>query len=208
MLSLPLLVWVGNWYQKYALPTSYLKWVPTSKGPRMTLFELLLTMAGFFVDDYCTAVGFQALEDPQAMFEYNPCPSAAHHLLMRNGLAKTETAAHRLIGLLFQIQILLIQYAGGYTQLSKFYLIATGLMKAYAGYGWCLLKPNPFTFTDWITFKDGRPTPFRLSVPLVHAENFRRGHNPGEGGRRRLTAQTLTGGGWYMRYLPILFPML
>ena len=133
--------------------------------------------------------------------------SASHYLLMKNGLVKTETAAARLVCFLFQIQILLVQYQGGWTQFSKFYFMLIGVVKAYVGYGWCLLKPNPMTFTDWITFKDGHPTPYRLSKPLLAAENFRRGHAPGEGGRRRL-AQTTGGAEWYTKYLPILFPMI
>ena len=81
----------------------------------------------------------------------------------------------------------------------------TAMVKAYAGYGWCLQKPNNFTFSDWISFKDGRPTTERMSIPLIKQYNTQQGL---VSTRRRAIAVPVSGAEWYMRYLPYIFPTL
>ena len=80
----------------------------------------------------------------------------------------------------------------------------TAMVKAWAGYGWCLLKPNDFTFSDWISFKDGRPTPERMSIPLIQQYNAQQAVSA----RRRAITVPISGAEWYMRYLPYIFPTL
>ena len=80
-------------------------------------------------------------------------------------------------------------------------------IKAWAGYGWCLLEPNKFTHWDFLTFKDGRPTPERMSAHMMH--NHWLEHSPVavrgttySFERRRLA----TSNAWLYNFLPILFP--
>ena len=205
MLLLPVFVFFSNVVIDKFFGKYYHSWLPMSKGNRLTWIELTIVLVGFFIDDYCTSVGQQAEEVPRGMVEGNVFMGALMQWWIRNGYAKTETAAHRLTLIVFCSEILLMQYFGFYTVTSRVYMLATAAAKAYGGYGWCNQKPNNFTFSDWISFKDGRPTPERMSPQLLGQYNVQQGL---VSTRRRAMAVPISGAEWYMRYLPYIFPTL
>ena len=203
LIMIPVGVLFFNAVNKWIAP--YLPNFLRKDSNKLSGLELTIVLVGFFIDDYCTSIGQQAEEVPRAMVEGNVFMGALMQWWIRNGYAKTETAAHRLTLIVFFSEILLMQYFGFYTVSSKIYMLMTAMIKAIAGYGWCQQKPNNFTFSDWISFKDGRPTPERMSIPLIQAYNIQQGL---VSTRRRAIAVPISGAEWYMRYLPYIFPTL
>ena len=203
LIMIPAFVFFFNAVNKWIAP--YLPNFLRKDSSKLSGIELTIVLGGFFIDDYCTSIGMQAQEVPHQMVEGNPFMAALMQWWIRNGYAKTETAAHRLTFIVFYAEILIMQYFGFYTVSSKIYMLMTAMIKAIAGYGWCQQKPNNFTFSDWISFKDGRPTPERMSIPLIQAYNIQQGL---VSTRRRAIAVPVSGAEWYMRYLPFIFPSL
>ena len=203
LIMIPVGVLFFNAVNKWIAP--YLPNFLRKDSNKLSGLELTIVLGGFFIDDYCTSIGMQAQEVPHQMVEGNPFMAALMQWWIRNGYAKTETAAHRLTFIVFYAEILIMQYFGFYTVSSKIYMLMTAMIKAIAGYGWCQQKPNNFTFSDWISFKDGRPTPERMSIPLVQQYNIEQGL---VSTRRRAIAVPVSGAEWYMRYLPYIFPTL
>ena len=203
LIMIPVIVFFFNIVNRWVAP--YLPNFLKKNSNRLSGIELTIVLVGFFIDDYCTSIGMQAQESPYQMVEGNPFMGALMQWWIKNGFAKTETAAHRLTFIVFFAEILLMQYFKFYTVSSKIYMLMTAMVKAWAGYGWCLLKPNDFTFSDWISFKDGRPTPERMSIPLIRQYNAQHGL---VSARRRIITAPISGAEWYMRYLPYIFPTL
>jgi len=203
LIMIPVGVLFFNAVNKWIAP--YLPNFLRKDSNKLSGLELTIVLVGFFIDDYCTSVGQQAEEVPRGMVEGNVFMGALMQWWIRNGYAKTETAAHRLTLIVFCSEILLMQYFGFYTVTSRVYMLATAAAKAYGGYGWCNQKPNNFTFSDWISFKDGRPTPERMSPQLLAQYNVQQGL---VSTRRRAIAVPVSGAEWYMRYLPYIFPTL
>ena len=192
--------YVNDWYSKY---------LPVSKGNRLTTIELAAVIIGISIDDIGTAIGMQAEERPRIKVEGNPIMSGLMHWWINMGLAKTETAAQRLTYFTFLAWILLFQYFGMYTSVSRAYMVLGALVKAYAGYQWWYLKPNNFTIRDFFTFKDGRRVPERMSFPLMNQFNAQRIVAFGQSLKvRRRLVETTPPLGWYEKYLPILFPIM
>ena len=191
--------YVNDWYSKY---------LPVSKGNRLTTIELAAVIIGISIDDIGTAIGMQAEERPRRKVEGNPVMSGLMHWWMKMGLANTETAAHRLTYFMFLSWVLLFQYFGYYTALSRVYMMFVAAMKAWAGYQWWNLKPNNFTVSDFFTFKDGRRVPERMSIPLLHQFNAQSIVEFGEKLKIRRRLVETTPLGWYEKYLPILFPIM
>ena len=209
IIFLPLIVYAGNFFER-------INWLGSNKyvhgllgkGNRLTTFELIFVIAGFSVDDIGTAIGMQAEERPRKMVEGNPLMSGLMHFWINSGLAKTETAAHRLTYFMFLAWVLVIQYFGFYTSVSRLYIMATAVGKAYAGYQWWSAKPNDFTIGDFFSFKDGRPTAERMSIPLMDKFNKQAIVGFGESLKVRRRLVETTPMGWYEKYLPILFPAM
>ena len=191
-----------------------------SSGNKLTWMELAIVVAGFSIDDVCTSVGMQAEEVPRDLHEGNPWMGGLMQFWIKRGFAKTETAAHRLTYICFLATIFLFQYNGWFTPNSRVYLMIIAAFKAYSGYGWCQIKPNEYGIKEFITFKDGRPTPERMSVPMLTQFNVDNGwmkYNPGYGpgnlrgsGRRRLKAsvdQGNRGAEWIQSFLYAIFPI-
>ena len=177
-----------------------------SKGNRFRWWELLFVVVGFTIDDYCTAIGMQAEEVPRSMIEGNIWMGGLMQWWIKQGFAKTETAAHRLTYIVMMAIISACQYMGWLTANSRVFLMICAAVKAYAGYSWCYLKPNNFGFKDFITFKDGRPTPERMSIPMLVRYNVEKGwmkYNK----RRRLAETPNKGAAWIQRFLYTIFPI-
>ena len=195
---------IAKWFDfgKYVLP----------KGNRFQLWELLFVFAGFIVDDACTAVGLQAEEVPRTNFEGNVHMAGLMQWWINQGWAKTETAAHRLTLIVFLVMIYGFHYMGWLTANSRVMLMITALQKAFAGYDWCNLKPNNYTHADFWTFKDGRPTPERMSIPLLTKWNESHGYKYEKAKRRRLAEIDSTegprGAMWIQRFLYNIFPFV
>ena len=204
IIFVPVMVLIGNYFDN-----SYSKYLPISKGNRLTTIELIMVIGGFSIDDIGTAIGMQAEEIPRTNLEGNPIMSGLMHWWINMGLAKTETAAQRLTYFTFLAWILLFQYFGMYTSVSRAYMVLGALVKAYAGYQWWYLKPNNFTIRDFFTFKDGRRVPERMSFPLMNQFNAQRIVAFGQSLKvRRRLVETTPPLGWYEKYLPILFPIM
>ena len=197
----PAALYFLNWAKKYFNFGGYV----LSKGNRFRWWELLLVVGGFSIDDTCTAIGMQAEEKPLSHVEVNTSMSGLMQFWIQNGLAKTETAAHRLTYISFMVMIFGFHYMGWLTANSRLYLLFMGALKAWAGYGWCQIEPNNFTHADFFTFKDGRPTPERMSIPLGRAYNQHHGYVAQQ--RRRLSATKNTGAAWIQRFLYTIFPV-
>ena len=195
---------ISKWFDfgKYVLP----------KGNRFATWELLFVVAGFLIDDTCTAVGMQAEEMPRSMVEGNVHMGGVMQWWIKQGWAKTETAAHRCTLLVFMAIIFGFHYMGWLTANSRVLLMVTAMQKAYAGYDWCNLKPNNYTHADLWTFKDGRPTPERMSIPLQMKWNIAHGYTYKKPERRRLAEIESTEGPkgaiWIQRFLYNIFPMV
>ena len=203
LFMIPVIVFFFNVVNRWVAP--YLPNFLKKGSNRLAGIELTIVLGGFFIDDYCTSIGMQAQESPYQMVEGNPFMAALMQWWIKNGFAKTETAAHRLTFIVFFAEILLMQYFKFYTVSSKIYMLMTAMVKAWAGYQWCQQKPNDFTFSDWISFKDGRPTPERMSIPLIRQYNAQHGL---VSARRRIITAPISGAEWYRRYLPYIFPTL
>ena len=147
------------------------------------------------------AIGMQAEEVPREALEGNHFMSGAWQFLIDNGVAKTQTDAHRLIGILLIGAILASQYFGYFNSFSRGLFIALATLKAYAGWGWWAVKPNKYTVMDYLTFNPGRLTNERYSLYMRNVFNERFLPN-----RRRL--RSTTGINWLTRYLPYIFPAL
>ena len=188
------------------------------KGNRYGTPALLFVLAGFLVDDVGTAIGLQAEEVPREALEGNPFMSGAWQFLIDNGVAKTQTDAHRLIAIWLIGVILASQYFGYFNSFSRVLFIALATLKAYAGYSWWGVKPNKYTVIDYLTFKPGRLTNERYSLPLRDEYNVRAGYVPAEaaglafahglGSTRRRMLRSTTGVNWLTRYLSYIFPAL
>ena len=151
-----------DWFfNKYLGGKNYTKWFG---GKRLTTFWLIVVIGGHLIDDWGTAIGMQATEEFGAGYamEGNGSMIGLWKKLEEWGLAKTHTAAHRLVGFWYLATILFAQYFGLWTFLSRTALIVTSVYKAYAGYGWWSLTPNDYTVFDFITFQDGKQTDNRL----------------------------------------------
>ena len=98
-------------------------------------------------------------------------------------------------------ELLLIEYFGLALPWCRAYIYLLGALKASMGYTWCTLKPNPFTYTDFFSFKDGRKAPERYSNQA--AVEF----NASIGLRRRLITDR-DSVAWVTKYLPLLFPAI
>ena len=200
-LTLPGEIYLLNFITPYLNFGRYL----LSKGNRFRWWELCFVVVGFMIDDVCTAIGMQAEEIPRSIGEGNPTMSAAMQWLIQQDFAQTETAAMRIINIVFLIIIFGSHYMGWLSQNSRAYLLFTAAFKAWAGYKWCTLEPNKYTFADYLTFKDGRPTPERMSIPMVVAFSKARGYI---GKARRRLTESSPGASWIESYLYKIFPMI
>jgi hypothetical protein len=162
---------------------SYVPWIirwwdtVMGKGHRFGTAGLLFVLAGFWVDDIGTAIGLQAEEVPREMVEGNHYMSGAWQFLIDNGLAKTQTDAHRLVGIYFTVFILVAQYFGWLNSFARFSMFGVAMTKAWAGSNWWQNKPNNYTVTDYLSFKPGRLTNERLSYPMRIVFNLQKGYN-------------------------------
>ena len=228
--SLPLqilLTKVLEWYLPWFL--KLFSWM--GKGNRFGIPGLLAVLVLFSVDDVGTAIGQQGEEVPRMYLEGNLHMAGLWQYMIENGVAKTETDAHRLVWLWFLGIILVTQYFGWLNSLSRLHLFVIGAVKAYAGWGWwSMTEPNKYTLLDFLTFQPARRTSERCSIHLQLKQNKRFGYtDPREatvevwknptggwddellarvlgGKRRRLTATP--GVRWLTRYLPYLFPYI
>ena len=163
-LNFPVDIWIFN--------LAFFRKAWPNAGGRMPLYWFIAVLVGFSIDDVCTSVGMQAEEVPRNAHEGNESMVGFWKWIMDKGWADTETAAHRLVGLWFLSIILLAQY---YRWFSNWYLIffmvGIAALKAYSGYDWCNIKPNAYTFSDYLKFKPGRKTPERHSLEAITAYN-------------------------------------
>ena len=197
---IPLNIFTTNFIKKWFNYGAYI----LSKGNRFVWWELLFVFIGFTIDDACTAVGMQAEEIPVQGVEGNAQMAGLMQFWIQNGLAKTETAAHRLTYLCFMAMIFGTHYMGWLTANSRLFLMFMAVIKAYAGYLWCTIEPNNYTHADFFTFKDGRPTPERMSVTARDAYNLQKGYVVP---RRRLAETNNKGAAWIQRFLYTIFPI-
>jgi len=219
LLGIPVAIYIMNrWAPNWDWPLSL------SPGNQLKTWELVFVFLGFFIDDVGTSIGLQAdeyLTDGGYKFnEGNPYMVDTWNFLMENKLAKTETAAHRLIYCYFTFIILMCHFNGWLSKGARFHLLFTAVIKAYAGYGWWGLKPNDFTISDFFTFKDGKPTPWRQSQEALSLMNtYLINRETGEKNlfknmvllskRRRLTQeiQPVRGLAWYQKFGYVVFPV-
>ena len=198
---LPIQIFLMNYITDYY---NFGGWI-LPKGNRFRWWELVFVIVGFTIDDSCTAIGMQAEEVPMVNVEGNVQMAGLMQWWIKQGWAKTETAAHRLTWLVFMGTICTAHYFGWLSANSRVLLMFFAAMKTWAGYAWCDIKPNNFSHSDFYTFKDGRPTPERMSLPLRDAYNIEKGYIKPK--RRRLTETRSTGAAWISRFLFNIFPI-
>ena len=148
------------------------------KGNGFSLPLLLFVLACFFIDDGGTGIGLQAHEIPRTHVEGNPFMSYTWCWMIDNGWAKTETAAARLVMIWQMFMVVLVNYLGYAGPVFKLMATFMGLFKVWAGLAWWKLKPNDFTVTDFLSFKDGRRCPERLNMQTMEEFNTL-SENPG-----------------------------
>ena len=161
LVSLPLFtLFLSNRFIRF----SGLEIAGVSKSGRMPWPLFLAVLALFGVDDIGTSIGLQATETPRLMFEGNPYMTHLWEALKEMKLANTDTAAMRLYWV-WNLSWLCVAQLFGWMRTNYFQgmMVLFGAFKTFAGYQWWKLKPNPYTVTDFLTFKDGRPTPERRS---------------------------------------------
>ena len=107
---LPVLICLLNWLGGIFFGSDFI-----SNANRFNRWELLFVVGGFTIDDYCTAIGMQAEEVPRSTMEGNPWVAGVMQFWINQGLAKTETAAHRLTYIVVMCILLLFQYNGWYS---------------------------------------------------------------------------------------------
>ena len=205
---LPIQIFLMNYITDYY---NFGGWI-LPKGNRFRWWELVFVIVGFTIDDSCTAIGMQAEEVPMVNVEGNVQMAGLMQWWIKQGWAKTETAAHRCTLLVFMAIIFGFHYMGWLTANSRVLLMVTAMQKAYAGYDWCNLKPNNYTHADLWTFKDGRPTPERMSIPLQLEWNLAHGYVIKHPARRRLaeieSTENTKGAMWIQRFLYNIFPFV
>lgn len=154
----------------YNTNTGYAKWSNSfaqyyvGKGSRLAITSLVLVLTAWAIDDWGTAIGIQANEVPLKLFEGNPIMVNAWEQMKDWGIAKTDTAAMRLIYIGHLATILVAQYMGWLNPASRFFLFFAAIIKVVAGLGWWFLSPNPYSLSDFLSFKDGKATPHRHSL--------------------------------------------
>ena len=173
VLSFPILL---EYYFPWVIRSWFDKVLFLGKGHRFGTAGLLFVLALFWTDDIGTAVGMQAEEVPRNNIEGNHFMSGAWQFLIDNGLAKTQTDAHRLVWIYFTSIILGAQYFGWFNSLARFMMMLLGIVKTWAGYAWWKIKPNNYTVMDFLSFKPGRMTHERLSIPMRILFNLHSGH--------------------------------
>lgn len=173
--SLPLqilLTKVLEWYLPWFL--KLFSWM--GKGNRFGIPGLLAVLVLFSIDDVGTAKGLQGEEVPRQALEGNLKMAGLWQYMIENGVAKTETDAHRLVWLWFMGTILVTQYFGWFNALARYVLYIIGALKAYAGYSWWNVKPNKYTLMDFLTFQPTRRTSERCVIHLQLKQNKRLGY--------------------------------
>lgn len=149
----------GHLFTKHIHDFSWL----IGKGNRLKLWELIVVVIGFSIDDIGTAVGQQATELPRIMYEGNPHMVSIWKWLIASGFATSTTDAHRIIYIIFMVQLFINQYFGLMNPYGRIYYLYTALLKTYAGYNWWFLEPNDYTIFDFLFFKSGEPRLERMS---------------------------------------------
>jgi len=133
------------------------------KGNRLKLWELIAVVIGFSIDDVGTAIGQQASEEPRQLYEGNPHMGAIWEWLIASGFATSTTDAHRIIYIIFMVQLFVNQYFGLMNSYGRLFYLYNSAAKTYAGYNWWSLKPNDYTILDFIFFKTGQPNLGRMA---------------------------------------------
>ena len=211
----------GHLFTKYIHDFSWL----IGKGNRLKLWELIAVVIGFSIDDIGTAIGQQAYEEPRQMYEGNPVMSAIWEWLIASGFATSTTDAHRIIYIIFMVQLFINQYFGLMNPYGRLMYLNNAVWKTYCGYNWWGLKPNDYTILDFIFFKTGQPRLERMAygkvfeynrmVAFVEAQSRMRGISL----RRRMfptkdyvdpkeivvTPPQIQPGEWLIKVLPIFF---
>jgi hypothetical protein len=128
-------------------------------------------------DNYATAIGFQATEQPRMNFEGNPGFSYIIQGLVSQGFAKTESQALLYIDMLFWGSLLMWYVFGSLNSFAKLFLLMIGLGKVNAGAAWIYL-PNQYGFKDILDLFAGlgKRTPERLFERDLMIFNLDRGY--------------------------------
>jgi hypothetical protein len=211
----------GHLFMKYFHNTDWI----LGKGNRLKLWELIAVVIGFSIDDVGTAIGQQAYEEPRQLYEGNPHMGAIWEWLIASGFATSTTDAHRIIYIIFMVQLFVNQYFGLMNSYGRLFYLYNSAAKTYAGYNWWSLKPNDYTILDFIFFKSGQPRLERMAygkvfeynrmVAFVEAQSRMRGISL----RRRMfptkdyvdpkeivvTPPPIQPGEWLIKVLPIFF---
>ena len=145
-------------------------------GTRFPWWMFALIVVCFEIDNWGTAIGFQGTSMPIEHYEGNPIMANAIKQTVTLGLAKTETAGMRGIDIVMMIELLGMQYFGWFTPFARVFIGFTALFKTYAGYSWWY-EEGDFKIKDYLTFKNGRPTPERLDISLIVRKNQEAGYN-------------------------------
>ena len=133
--------------------------IVVGKGNQFGRFGYMAVVLLFFIDDFGTARGFQAEDDPQEMYEGNP-----HMSLLLDKSNELFGVTHSTMRVFFfEIQAIIFaihkfSYATPYIRL---WILLMGVSKAWGGYRWWFLEPNNFSFLE-LFYKGGRETPQRM----------------------------------------------
>ena len=198
----------GHLFRKYIHNPDWI----VGKGNRLRWWELAAVIIGFSIDDIGTAIGQQATEQPVLSYEANPFMVQIWDWLIASGFATTGTGAHRIIYIVFMVQLFINQYFGLMNSYGRLFYLFTAGLKVHAGYNWWSLQPNNFTVLDFLTFKSGKPHPERHGLAAYNAEVSRWTQAlidsipESELRRRRLVEEPrLDSANWLTTYLPVLF---
>ena len=191
LIAIPIVVFFAHLFSKIPGVTGVTE-MYVGKGNQFSALTLVLVIILFSIDDIGTAVGLQADEIPIIAYEGNSFMVSAWDIFKDSNIVDTDTAAMRMVWVTNLFWLFTSQTFQLLNPVARQYILLFAILKALMGFQWWGLTPNNFTLVDFLSFKDGKKTPFRRHSTKV---------------RRRLT-QKQHSVMWMKNYMKYFFPAI